>query len=140
MRNEYEEKEELYELAAEVLKEKQDLFMIAQSGARIGFLTSTEYKKKNGRITLADTRVVKGVWTHFVPYDFIITFYIRHTDLLSNEQLKILMWHELKHCGVQPNGTFYAIPHDIEDFGVILDKHGLNWANIEQVGGEVELE
>lgn len=138
MRNEYEEREELYDLATEVLKEKEDLFAIAHSGARIGFLTSTEYKSKSGIITFADTRAVKGVWTYYVPYDFIITFYIRYTDLLSKEQLKILMWHELKHCGVKPNGVFYLIPHDVQDFSDILDKHGHKWANIEQVGGDFE--
>ena len=118
----------------------EDLQPLLHSNARLCFLTSTEYKKRNFKRVFADTRLVKGVWTAFCPYDFIITFYERNTSLLSYEQIKILMWHELKHCGVTADGKYFLIPHDIEDFSEIIEKHGHKWANSKQVGGETELD
>lgn len=140
MKHYYEIDEGLYNLALEVLEEREDLKPLAESGARICFLTSTEYKKTKRKIVFADTRIVKGVWTAFVPYDFIITFYIRHITQLDNEQLKILMWHELKHCGVTSGEQFYIEPHDIEDFNKIIEEYGHRWADQRQVGGEAELD
>ena len=118
------------DLAAEVMNQRKDLQPLLESGANIGFIESTERKKSNGKVVFADTRLVSGIWTAFCHYDFIITFYIPHVDLLDVEQEKILMWHELKHCGVKENGKLYIVPHDIEDFRTIIEKHGLDWANI----------
>lgn len=140
MNYEYEIKEELFDLADEVMREREDLEPLLYSNARICFITSTEYKKSKTKRVFADARLVKGVWTAFCPYDFIITFYDRNTSLLNNEQIKILMWHELKHCGVTEDGRYYLIPHDIEDFSTIIDECGYDWANTKQVGGEAELD
>ena len=140
MKNEYEIDNDLSILAKEVIKEREDLLPIEQSGMRICFITSTEWKRSNGKLVFADTRIVKGVWTAFVPYDFIITFDTRNVNLLDEQQIRILMWHELKHCGVSPTGQYYVVPHDIEDFSDIIDKYGHNWANSKQVGGETELD
>ena len=58
--------------------------------------------------------------------------------MLDEEQKRILMWHELKHCGVDGKGNTYVIPHDIEDFKEIIEKHGMDWAERKQVGGDIE--
>ena len=50
------------------------------------------------------------------------------TDL----QFELLLWHELKHIGFKPDTIdeeYYVVPHDIEDFRVIIDKYGLDWNN-----------
>ncbi|OZV10781.1 hypothetical protein CIW83_18350 [Tissierella sp. P1] len=64
----------------------------------------------------------------YLPYDFIITFYENNTGFLNDNQLKILMYHELKHIGIGERGLKIN-PHDIEDFSDILDKYGLDWNN-----------
>lgn len=140
MKQSYEIDDTLATLAKEILAEREDLAQIIFSGMKIGFLTSTEWKRSKGKLVFADTRIVKGVWTAFVPYNFIITFYTRNVNLLNEEQKRILMWHELKHCGVAPNGEYYVVPHDIEDFSDIIEKYGHKWANSIQVGGEAELD
>ena len=130
MKNIYENCTNSYsDLAYEVMKQREDLKPLLESGAEIGFIESTERKKSNGKIVFADTRLVKGVWTAFCPYNFLITFYIPNVMLLDEKQIEILMWHELKHCGIKSNGTFYIVPHDIEDFKLIIKNQGLEWAS-----------
>ena len=141
MKHTYEVSTELEQLAIEVIKEKKDnLIPIIISGMKIVYVESNERKKSRGGLVFVDTRVVKGVYRAFIPYDFIITFYLPHTMLLDENQMRILMWHELKHCGITPTGEYCVIPHDIEDFSDIIDIHGHKWANMQQVGGEPELD
>ena len=116
------------DLMYRVMEQREDLKRLFESGAEIGFVESLERKKSNGKIVFADTRLVSGVWTAFCPYNFIITLYIPNVALLDEKQLEILMWHELKHCGVKDNGTAYIVPHDIEDFKIIIEKCGLDWS------------
>jgi len=51
---------------------------------------------------------------------------------MNDEQLKILMLHELMHIGIEINekGEIkkYIVPHSVQDFEYILDKYGLNWS------------
>lgn len=110
-----------------VLRQREDLQYLLNSDKSIGFIESTEKKRKNGGIVFADTRIVSGVWTAFCPYDYIITFYMPNVALLNEQQMKTLMWHELKHCGMKPDGTTCLVPHDIEDFKIILEEQGINW-------------
>lgn len=46
---------------------------------------------------------------------------------MDKEQLEILMWHELKHCGIDDEKP-YIVPHDLEDFKEIVDIYGPYWA------------
>ena len=65
----------------------------------------------------------------YLPYDFIITFFERNTGFLNENQLKVLMYHELRHIGIGEKGL-KIVPHDVEDFSDILSRYGLDWNHI----------
>ena len=50
---------------------------------------------------------------------------------MNDKQIEILIYHELRHVGVNDSGiepSFYVVPHDVEDFKDILQKYGFEWA------------
>ena len=117
---------DLEELGERILTAFPEFDLIRSRGVRIGYLKSYEKKQSKGRTVSAECRIIKSVYTAYLPFDFIITFY--HSSLygMSDNQKKILMLHELKHIGLGTKG-FYLVPHDIEDFSDILSKYGLGW-------------
>ena len=102
------------------------------SECRIAVLTSDKKKTSNNGIVYADCRIVKEDFAWICPYDFLITVYEPNVKSMSEEQMKILFEHELMHCGVTytPSGDIkcYIRPHDVQDFRVILEEHGVDWA------------
>lgn len=51
---------------------------------------------------------------------------------MTEKQLEILLFHELLHIGIEPaddGGENYSIiPHDMEDFKIVIDKYGTDWS------------
>lgn len=118
---------EYAEIAEEIIKEKRkDILAL---GISIGFITSNK-EKKHGRtkLVLGECQKVSDLQRVFCPYDFLIIIYEVNCIGLSNDQMKILIWHELEHIGVDPkNGEFYVKPHDVEEFDDIINAHGIHW-------------
>lgn len=124
----YEISEELEDLARDVIAENNDVCCLANPGVRIVYLYSDKEKFKNGRYVFADTEKINDKVKTLINVDFIITFYSKACESLNGDQMKILMHHELKHVGYDPDsGKCRIIPHDIEDFKDILESHGLDW-------------
>lgn len=115
------------EWADEIIKEKrQD---IIEAGISVGFVSSTK-EKKYGRIknVLAECKKVTDLEQLYCPHDFLIIVYELNCEGLTDEQMKILIWHELEHIGIDPEtGEFFVKPHDVEEFDKIIDAHGLHW-------------
>jgi len=116
---------ELRYLATKIINRFPEFAFIKEWNIKIGYVISQE-KKRGEKIIFADCRKVQEVFKAYLPFDFIITFYENNTGFLNENQLKILMYHELKHIGMGEKGP-KTIPHDIEDFSDILDKYGLDW-------------
>jgi hypothetical protein len=117
---------DLEELGNRILTAFPEFDLIKSRGVRIGYLKSFEKKRAKNKTVYAECRVIKGVYTAYLPFDFIITFYHSALYGMSENQKKILMLHELKHIGLNHKG-YYLVPHDIEDFSDILTKYGLSW-------------
>lgn len=127
----YEQSTEMAELGWSVIREHPDLQWIEQAGVGIGFLVSTVAKKSKGRLVLGECRVVKDPYIPFTPYDFLITIFVQNTEGLTEEQMRILMYHELLHVGMDDKTgepKYKVIPHDIEDFRAVIDRYGADWA------------
>ncbi|MMZ66337.1 hypothetical protein D1872_288240 [compost metagenome] len=112
-------------LAEQIIKRFPEFGIIREFNIKIGYVVSQE-RKRGEKITYADCRKVQEVFKAYLPFDFIITFYERNTSLLSENQQKILMLHELRHITLGEKGLKIR-PHDIEDFKDILDTYGLDW-------------
>lgn len=115
----------LRHLATKIINRHPEFDFIKEWDIKIGYVISQE-RKQGAKITYADCRKVREVYRAWLPYDFIITFYERNTGFLNENQLKVLMYHELKHIGVGEKGL-KVVPHDIEDFSDILKRYGLDW-------------
>lgn len=125
----YEIAPDLEELGQKVLDHFPEFAHIKNNGVRIGYLKSYDRKQSNGKSTLAECRIIKGVYTAYLPFDFIITFFLPSVHGMSDNQIKLIMLHELKHIGLNHKG-YYLVPHDIEDFRDILSKYGLSWSQV----------
>ncbi len=60
----------------------------------------------------------------FTDAKYAIVFYWQHCDVLSENQLALLMLHELMH--IPPLDTMPLVDHTIQDFRTILEID-LNW-------------
>ena len=121
-------------LGEQVIKDNEDLHWIKECRLRISYVESDKQKVSNGKIVYADCNKVQPLYKAYIPYDFIIRMYEPNVMMLNDDQIKILMYHELLHVGLEDNGETRIVPHDIEDFGVILSRYGMNW-NLPEGGG-----
>lgn len=124
--------EDYQEMASDIIREKRP--DILEAGIAVGFLSCNKEKRKGKtHLVLGECRKVSGWQEVFCPYDFIIIIYDLNCEGLTDDQMKILIWHELEHIGIDEHGDHYVAPHDIEDFRDIIDAHGLDWAEKENV-------
>ena len=122
-------------IARELIDSEPELDYIKQSRARIIYLES-DASKKNGtdRLVYGECEKVasKNQWA--ISADFTITVYTNNVIGMSEEQIKILLFHELLHVGIDygtDGGEIYSVKkHDLEDFKVIIDKFGTDWAAV----------
>ena len=92
--------------------------------------------KKNGpdKLILGECEKVasKNQWA--ISADFTITVYTSNVLGMSEDQIKILLFHELLHVGIDQGAdgeeTYSVKKHDLEDFKIIIDKYGTDWAAV----------
>jgi hypothetical protein len=112
-----------------ILAKFPELHVIMEYDIRIGYVVSQE-NPGGTKIKYADCRKLKWTYKAFLPFDFLITFYERNTELLNENQKKIVMLHELKHVGIGEKGLRLE-EHDKEDFANILERYGIRWNGID---------
>lgn len=105
-----------------------------------------EASKPKKKITMAYTKKVSAQ-TNVIgdkDYTFLIVFDYNVWQNISDAGRLALVDHELCHCGMSEEGE-YLIPHDVEEFKAVIDRHGFwksdvkNFAQsvLEAVPGEV---
>lgn len=121
-------------LAWQVFEEHRDVGWIPGAGISIGYLESDKAKKKSGKACLAECVKVKELYKPYCPHDFLIVVYGPNVVGMTVEQQKILLYHELLHVGMSDDGEevkYLINPHDVEDFRVIIDRYGIDWAKVQ---------
>ena len=96
--------------------------------ATIVYLESDYRKKSKGKILcgLCEKVQDKNKWA--IPADFTITFYKPHMEVLTEWQQEIMVYHELLHVGYKgEDEPMSTVPHDIEDFRMVIDMFGPHW-------------
>jgi len=127
----YEVADDLRVLGEKIISAMPELHVIRDYEAKIGYVRSFEAKKDKGRQINADCRKVNGVYTAYLPFDFVVTFYEPNIYHMTENQKKILMLHELRHIGIGEKG-FRIENHDVEDFRDILERFGIEWNGFDQ--------
>ena len=129
-------------IAEELIEKHPDLITVKEASPVIAYLESDKGKSHNGGIVHADCEKVKPKMKEFVAYDYIITAYMPNCAELTENQWKILIFHELLHvdCDRDLDGvlTCRIRPHDIEDFHQVTDRFGTYWSQDQSVGDILE--
>ncbi|MBR1470673.1 MAG: hypothetical protein IJ600_03410 [Lachnospiraceae bacterium] len=110
------------------------------AGAEIIYLSSTAKKKSHRKRVLGQCEKVaeKNKWA--IPCDFTVTLFEPNLMALSDEQIVMVIFHELLHVGAGDDiEQGHIIPHDLEDFKLMIDKFGPHWSEWGQVSMWPEL-
>ena len=89
---------------------------------KILFLRDTKKRPKN---KFADIRKVGYPYNFFTEHKFIMTFYENNMEPLAKEPTNMVVFHELMHISYDFEKL---VKHNVQDFDVIVDKYGSNWA------------
>lgn len=125
-------REEYAEIAAKIIEEEPLLTDIANSKATIIYLGSDNPKTGKGKTIYAECEKVQDKNKWAIPCDFTITVFEPNVVGFTPEQMRILLFHELLHVGIEfteDGDEKYSVkPHDYEDFKVIIDRYGTEWS------------
>ena len=125
-------REEYAEMAKKIIDEELLLTDIANSQATIVYLGSDYAKTSKGKTVFGECEKVadKNKWA--IPADFTITVFEPNCVGFTEEQMRILLFHELLHVGIEfldDESEKYSIkPHDYEDFKIVIDRYGTDWS------------
>lgn len=122
------------DLALEVINENRELDYIKNFDITIIYLESDHEKKSKDKIVLGQCEKVAEKYKWGIPCDFTITLFNPNLAGLSQEQIKTVLFHELLHVGIKKDGSLFIRPHDLEDFKLIINKFGTDWATPEEAG------
>ena len=98
--------------------------------ASFAMLASDQEKKQNKRTIFGQCILVADNYKWCCPYDFMIIINDPNIEGFSQKQLVTLIRHELHHMGYDATGNEpkpYIVPHDVEDFDIIIKECGLHW-------------
>ena len=119
------------EVAREIIENEPELSYIRDSQVSIVYLSSEHAKKHNGRMIFGQCEKVAEKYKWGIPCDFTITVFEPNIDGFSENQIMILLFHELLHIVIDANedGTesYSTRGHDLEDFKLIIDRFGTDW-------------
>lgn len=124
--------EEFTKVGGNLIATMPELQHIKDSRVRIAFLESDYDKRSNCKSVFGECEKIadKNKWA--LKADFTITLYAPNIEGFSEKQIAILLFHELLHVGIdyrEGGEEVYSIrSHDVEDFKVIIEKYGVDWA------------
>lgn len=120
------------EIGKELIETEPELEAIRNSEATIIFLSSEHEKTADGKAVLGQCEKIQDKYKWAIPCDFTITLFEPNIEDLTEEQIRIVILHELLHVGIRLNSEgeeeYYVVPHDVEDFRLLIDRYGIDWA------------
>lgn len=124
------------EIARELIETEPELVDIKNSQATIIYLSSEHVKKGDGKVVYGQCEKVAEKYKWGIPCDFTITVFEPNVAKFTEEQIKILLFHELLHVGIEFNNdgseTYSIKGHDLEDFKLIIDRYGTDWSKVDE--------
>ena len=119
-------------IGMDLIQTEDALVDILNSHATIIFLSSEHKKTASGKIIHAECEKVSEKYKWGIPCDFTITVFEPNVENMTDEQIRILLFHELLHVGITFNSdgteSYSVNPHDLEDFKLIIDRFGTEWS------------
>jgi len=111
--------------------------------SRIAYLFKSKKIKSKGREVVATAKTIGKEMHALSGYHFLITTAYPTWKALSDKQKLAVVDHELEHCFVEDDEKtgepkYSILPHDVEEFGVIIKRHGLYTTDLVRIGHVVE--
>jgi hypothetical protein len=120
------------EIADELIHMEPSLQHIKESDVTIIYLESDYAKTSKGKLVFGQCEKVADKYKWGIPADFTITVFEPNAAKFTEDQIRILLHHELLHVGIDKKAddseSYSIVDHDIEDFKLILDKYGTDWS------------
>lgn len=96
--------------------------------ATIIYLRSNTAKKSKGSLVYGQCEKVQDRNKWAIPADFTITVFEPNVEKLTEEQIVVLLYHELLHANYDAESQTASIkPHDFTEFNTIIDRFGARW-------------
>ena len=120
-------------IAEELIQAEPALAYIKDSKVKITYLESDQSKKDGkDKQVLGECEKVAAKNRWAISCDFTITLFKNNIIGMSAEQIKTLLFHELLHIdidmGTDGEEVYNVRKHDLEDFKIIIDRFGTDWA------------
>lgn len=120
------------EIADELIRNEYSLIHLLESRAKIIYLSSDYAKTSKGKLVFGQCEKIQDKYKWGIPADFTITVFEPNVQKFTEDQIRILLHHELLHVGIDKKAdgseSYSIVDHDIEDFKLILDKYGTDWS------------
>lgn len=119
------------DIAKRLIRTLPEFEELRQAGPRVAYLSSWKEKVKNRKVVFAECCKVEEKYSWCCPYDFFIVVYEPNIEDFNEEQLEILIRHELHHVGIEYTDSgidYFVKPHDVEEFWEIIADCGLAWS------------
>ena len=119
-------------IAKNLIEKEPSLQHIMNSNVTIIYLESDYAKTSKGKLVFGQCEKVADKYKWGIPADFTITVFEPNVEKFTDDQIRILLHHELLHVGIDKKAdgseSYSIVDHDIEDFKLILDKYGTDWS------------
>lgn len=105
--------------------------------ARIAFVFRSEAQKQGERYILGQCTKVPAKMQPYLEYDYVI--WISEEDYMKMDDLQreAIIDHELCHCKYGVSGWTIR-PHDIQEFSVVVERHGIYSGDVRRFANAVE--
>ena len=87
--------EKYAQIGMELIRKDEALEYIRNSQVTIMFLESDREKKGKGKVIFGECEKVPDKWKWAVPCDFTITIFEPNVERLTEEQIRILLLHDI---------------------------------------------
>lgn len=118
--------EKYQEIAQELIDTRPELEALKFSDVTVILLDSDCEKKSKKKVVFGQCEKIADKYKWGIPCDFTITIFKPNVIGFTDDQIKILIFHELLHVGIDGDKMFIN-PHDLEDFKIIIDEFGSDW-------------
>lgn len=114
------------EMLSEILKKDRPDILVA--GVSVGVVRCSKKKVvSRDKMVFGECKKIDDFFKVYCPYDFVVIVYEENCAGFTDKQMRILLYHELLHIGIDEKGKPYKKAHDVEEFNEIILLHGMNW-------------